>query len=193
MTTTRMRRRMLRPMLTAVFALGAVLSVAAPASASPIPPGSCGGLEQCIANLAKYENSNDDGHKYEKPMGSNCNYFSTQWHAAGAPRCSNGWYAEAWCMDFARWVWKTEGASVQGLDHTAYSAKNYATYKSTASGRKPKIGDLAVWASLSHVGVVVNVTADGRAVVVSGNWDNSISKDTFSVSTFQGFAAPKAA
>ena len=100
-------------------------------------------------------------------------------------------------MDFARWVYKQQGASVANLDHLAYSAKNYSTYKTVASGAKPHLGDLAVWASESHVGIVVDFTSDGLPIVVSGNsWNPDTQNYTaiwergYAVSTFQGFADP---
>src|SRR5579875_2844743 len=183
--------------LAAVATVFATVLVAVPSSfASPEPIPKCTdshSLTFCVAYLAKQEYKNVDGHKYEKPLGSNCNYFTTKaWHAPGATKCSNGWWSEEWCMDFSRWVYKTEGASVKNLTHLAYSAKNYPTYKAYASGRRPKVGDLAVWKSESHVGIVVAVT-NGSPTVVSGNsWIpkrgdyTAIYKKTYSASTFQG-------
>lgn len=196
------RHRNSRNLLVTFAVIGAMLATllvsAGPAAAMYPPPGdTCGTLRTCIAALARYEYSNDDGHKYEKPLGSNCNYFSTQWHAAGATQCSNNWWSEEWCMDFARWVYKEEGASVANLDHTAYSAKNYSTYKTVSSGAKPHVGDLAVWATESHVGIVVSVDSTGRPTVISGNSLNpdrgdytALWRNDYSVSTFQGFAGP---
>ena len=184
--------------------LGLIISVglwAAPVSGASHggDPG-CGSLAQCIANQANYEYSNDDGHKFEKPIGTNCNFFSAQWHASDASKCSNGWWSEEWCMDFSRWVYHSEAASVANLNHLAYSAKDYSTYKTYASGRRPRVGDLAVWSTESHVGIVVDVKSNGDAVVVSGNsWNpargdyTAIWKSTYSADTFQGFAAPVAA
>lgn len=100
-------------------------------------------------------------------------------------------------MDFSHWVYKSEGASVKNLTHLAYSAKDYPTYKTYASGRRPKVGDLAVWASESHVGIVVAVN-NGEPTVVSGNSYNpsrgdytAIYEKAYPASTFQGFAAPQ--
>jgi hypothetical protein len=197
-------RASLRVTVRLCLVLGMIVSVglwAAPVSgASQGGDPGCGGLAQCIANQANYEFSNDDGHKYEKPLGTNCNFFSTQWHDSSASKCSNGWWSEEWCMDFARWVYHSEAASVANLNHLAYSAKDYSTYKTYASGRRPRIGDLAVWSTESHVGIVVDVKSNGDAVVVSGNsWNparedyTAIWKSTYPADTFQGFAAPVAA
>jgi hypothetical protein len=187
--------------LLGVVVLLAALLLATRASASvpPTEPG-CGTLRQCIANEAQYQYGGGSGHKYEKPLGSNCNFFTKKnWHAPGATKCANGWWSEEWCMDFSRWVYKAEGASVAHLSHLAFSAKNYSTYKTYNSGRRPKVGDLAVWASESHVGIVVAV-GSGTATVISGNSYNpghtganeytAIYKKTYASSTFQGFAGP---
>ncbi len=190
--------------LAAIAAVLAALLVGTPnAAAQPVPLPACTdshSLAFCVAYLAKQEYKNVDGHKYEKPLGTNCNYFTKgNWHASGATKCANGWWSEEWCMDFSRWVYKIEGASVKGLTHLAFSAKDYPTYKTYASGRRPKVGDLAVWKSESHVGIVVAVS-DGQATVVSGNSYNpdrndytAIYKKTYPASAFQGFAKPKAA
>jgi hypothetical protein len=197
-------RASLRAIGCLLLIVGMLVSIglwAAPAYGAP-PGGDpgCGSLAQCIANQANYEFSNDDGHKFEKPLGTNCNFFSAKWHASDASECSNGWWSEEWCMDFSRWVYHSEAASVANLNHLAYSAKDYSTYKTYANGRRPRVGDLAVWSAESHVGIVVDVKSNGDAVVVSGNsWNpargdyTAIWKSTYAANTFQGFAAPVAA
>src|SRR6266496_2690757 len=78
--------------LAAIVSVLAALLVGAPkVAASPVPLPSCTdsySLAFCVAYLARQEYRNVDGHKYEKPLGSNCN-FSTKatWHAAGATQC----------------------------------------------------------------------------------------------------------
>ncbi|MCW2497996.1 CHAP domain-containing protein [Jatrophihabitans sp.] len=198
-------RRVAVVVAAAIVMLGSLVTGAARASAGPVPVPKCTddhSLTYCIAYLAKQEYSNADGHKYEKPLGTNCNYFTTAaWHAPETTNkgCSGTYWSEEWCMDFSRWVYKTEGASVKAISHLAYSAKDYATYKTYASGRRPKVGDLAVWATESHVGIVVAVSGSS-ATVVSGNSYNpsrgdytAIYSKSYPASTFQGFAAPKSA
>jgi hypothetical protein len=194
---TRRTRRAVRLAAVALTFAATLAGGGLAATASPGQEPSCGSLAHCIANEAKYEYSNDDGHKYEKPLGTNCNFFTKKhWHAAGATHCANGWWSEEWCMDFSRWVYVQEHASVAHLNHLAYSAKDYPTYKTYASGRRPKVGDLAVWKTESHVGIVVAVSSR-HATVVSGNSYNpsrgdytAIYKKTYTAGTFQGFAAP---
>jgi hypothetical protein len=138
--------RMTRMLMVCGLAV-ALLSTMRMATASPIHDPGCGSLRVCIANEARYEFSNDDGHKFEHPAGSNCNFFSTQWHA-DAPKCDNGMYAEAWCMDFVHWVYKQEGASVSGLGslpHLASSAKVYGQNHNTWHPNTPHVGDMALW------------------------------------------------
>jgi hypothetical protein len=196
----RLRGGLLAATLSAVVALLAGLFVAAgPSSAShpPEPPGGCARhMGWCIAQLASYEFTNRDGHKYERPLGSNCNYFTTKaWHAPGAKRCSNGWWSEEWCMDFSRWVYNQERASVTYLNHLAASAYTYGTKHHTWR-HTPRAGDLALWKGRGHVGIVVTVKP-GKVQVVSGNsWNPSrrdytaIWKAWYPVKTFEGFAGP---
>lgn len=186
-----------------LIALAAALVATGPSPASAGPVSSCTAthtLTWCVSYYAGKEYSNVDGHKYERPLGSNCNYFTTStWHATGAHACSGTYWSEEWCMDFSRWVYRTAGASVANITHLAYSAKNYATYRTFASGRRPRVGDLAVWAHESHVGIVTAVSGS-TATVISGNSYNptrhdytAIYRANYAASTFQGFAAPRLA
>lgn len=196
------RSRRVLVVLATLIALCSALVVGTSSTASAVPTDclSTHTLTWCVSYYADKEYSNTDGHKFEKPLGSNCNYFTTKaWHASGATACSGGYWTEEWCMDFSRWVYKTAGAKVTNITHLAFSAKDYPTYKTYASGRRPKVGDLAVWASESHVGIVVAVSGS-TATVVSGNSYNparddytAIYKKSYAASTFQGFAAPQLA
>lgn len=186
----------------------AVLAMFVPlnaANANLPPAGGDSTLRTKVADLANKEFSNVDGHKYEKPLtnpSSNCNFFTAALGLGsttfdGGKPCATGYRSEEWCADFAKWVYKNSGASVANLTAAAYSAKNYASYQTVSSGRRPQVGDLAVWAAISHVGIVVAVDSTGRPTVVSGNsynpndgLDTAIHKNSYSVSTFQGFAAP---
>jgi hypothetical protein len=196
-TVSGWRRNFLVGFLAVVAAVIAML-VPVNANATLPPAGGDSTLRTNIASLANKEYSNVDGHKYEKPLGSNCNFFSAALGVGSTSPCNgNGYRSQEWCADFAKWTYKKSGASVANLNSLAYSAKNYATYQTVSSGRKPRVGDLAVWASESHVGIVVAVDSYGRPTVVSGNsWNpnrsdyTAIYKKLYTVSTFQGFAAP---
>jgi hypothetical protein len=187
--------RMTRMLMACGLAV-ALLSTMRAANASPIHDPGCGSLRVCIANEARYEFSNDDGHKFEHPAGSNCNFFSTQWHA-DAPKCDNGMYAEAWCMDFVHWVYKQEGASVTGLGslpHLASSAKVYGQNHHTWHPNIPHVGDMALWNSNEHVEIVISVNQSTKHITtISGNWSDQISKKTEPWSSYIGFASPVAA
>ena len=86
----------------------------------------------------------------------------------------NGGQPEYWCSDFAKWVWKTAGAKVDGLTAAAGSFYCYGQKNGTLSST-PKVGDAVVynyqgncWAD--HVALVTEVHPNGNIVTVSGNW-----------------------
>jgi hypothetical protein len=194
-----LRRSLSGRMARILMAFGlavALLSTMRAATASPIHDPGCGSLRVCIANEARYEFSNDDGHKYEHPAGSNCNFFSTQWHAP-TQQCDNGMYTEAWCMDFVHWVYKQEGASVTGLGslpHLASSAKVYGENHGTWHPNTPHVGDMALWNTNEHVEIVVSVNWSTQHITtISGNWSDQISQKTEPWSSYIGFASPVAA
>jgi len=188
------------------IAVAAMFVPVSGASANLLPPGGDGGaLAKAVASWANKEYSNVDGHKYEKPLGGNCNYFSGALGVGSTVgddgrSCNTSvthYRSEEWCADFAKWVYKKAGASVTNLTPAAHSAENYATYQTVSSGRRPRVGDLALWADPeSHVGIVVSVDSSGVPTVVSGNSTNpghgftAINKQAYAVSKFQGFAAP---
>lgn len=202
-TSTRSSARPVFGILAALAVLCAALVGVTTPRASASPVSSCTAthtLTWCVSYYAGKEYSNVDGHKYEKPLGSNCNYFTTSaWHASGAHACSGGYWSEEWCMDFSRWVYRTAGAATTNITHLAYSAKNYPTYRTYASGRRPRVGDLAVWAHESHVGIVVAVSGSTATVISGNSWNparrdyTAIYKASYAASTFQGFAAPRLA
>jgi hypothetical protein len=165
----------------------------APYTTAPEPGCS---LRACIAGQARYELSNEDHHKYEHPAGSNCNFFSTKWHTSDAPKCSNGMFAESWCMDFVHWVYKHEGASVKGLGslpHLAAAAKVYGQNHGTWHPNVPHVGDMALWNTNHHVEIVISVNRKTKHITtISGNWSDQISKKTEPWSDYLGFASPVA-
>jgi surface antigen len=86
----------------------------------------------------------------------------------------NGGQPEYWCSDFARWVWKSVGAKVDGLTAAAGTFYCYGQQHGTLSNT-PHVGDAVVynyqgncWAD--HVALVTKVNPDGSIVTVSGNW-----------------------
>ncbi|WP_436525363.1 CHAP domain-containing protein [Actinoplanes sp. HUAS TT8] len=140
--------------------------------------GSGSGLGDRIATLARGEAANS-ARNHE--TGTNCNYYSGSL-GTGA-KCANGWRAEAWCADFARWVWGRAGANTAGLTPGAVSFQSYGTRRGTwhagssLTGVQP--GDVIGWnfggsTSNDHVGVVVAVDASS-VTTVDGNYANKIS------------------
>src|SRR4051812_43798199 len=65
-------------------------------------------------------------------VGDNCNFYSGYW-SSGSNDCGTaGFRRNAWCADFARYVWKTAGVStLTGLDPWAYSFARYGSAQGT--------------------------------------------------------------
>lgn len=86
----------------------------------------------------------------------------------------NGGQPEYWCSDFAKWVWATAGAKVDGLTAAAGTFYCYGENHGTLSN-KPHVGDAVVfnyqgncWAD--HVALVTKVNPDGTIETTSGDW-----------------------
>jgi peptidoglycan hydrolase-like protein with peptidoglycan-binding domain len=100
------------------------------------------------------------------PQGSNCNPYSP------------GGICEAWCADFAGWVWQHADSA---LPRFSYSG-DYASWalktghlRSLESRAQP--GDLLAWGSWSysnHISVVVAVRSDGYIESVDGNFGDRV-------------------
>jgi hypothetical protein len=187
-------RRFLIVLIAAACALVASLLNAPPSSANlPAPDGGSCGIRSCVVQWAQNEFLDRDGHKLENPMGTDCNYFTSVYNGiASNSGCNNGYWHEAWCMDFAHWVYAHAGAKTGPLTHMASSAKDYGIHFGTWHTSGPRPGDLALWKSSihSHVGIVISVPSSTSVVIISGNWSNQVSQDTFAMSNFEGFASP---
>ena len=97
--------------------------------------------------------------------------------------CVNHHRAEAWCADFAKWVWMQADAL------NAKSALNSAAASFGTYGRvrqKPKVGDAILLnydrkaGRADHVAIVVKVFANGNIVSIGGNErtaDGEVAKD----------------
>ncbi|MFF9623759.1 CHAP domain-containing protein [Streptomyces griseosporeus] len=105
-----------------------------------------------------------------------------------------GGHPEAWCADYAKWLWAKTGAQVDGLTASAGSFYLYGQNKGTLHtdlGYVPKVGDAVVfdyagggWAT--HVGVVVQVYADRTVQISNGNYGDDASTSTVSYSKGYG-------
>ncbi|MEV7420593.1 CHAP domain-containing protein [Streptomyces sp. NPDC089919] len=117
--------------------------------------------------------------------GSVASYANSQYGNDCGPYASYGACAEAWCADFARWVWAHNGAQVGGLSPAAYSFYSYGRARGTVHG-VPEIGDAVVYASSAswsrgwadHVNIVVAVNGD-NITTVGGNESNRVGRRTY--------------
>jgi len=107
----------------------------------------------------------------EHPPGSNCTRYGP---------------CEEWCSLFAAWVWQHSGIDLPGPTASyAYSGALY-TWAREHGGRvlpptsTPVPGDLVFYgkgpSDSAHVGVVVQVLADGRIVTVEGNYADHVTR-----------------
>ena len=114
------------------------------------------------------------------PSNSDCNYFTWTFPGRGNPAgCGYQTRAEAWCSDFANWVWANAGAGINGLTAYSYSfvtwGQQHGTFKAGPTNN-PQPGDAVVWAisptNSAHIGTVMAVRNDGWIKVISGNDGN---------------------
>jgi CHAP domain len=136
-------------------------------------------LTDRIVTIANNEAGNPN-HNHETTP-ANCNYYSGQL-GSGTP-CANGWRAEEWCADFARWVWGSAGADVSGLSAMANSFENHNWHGGTA-GIAP--GDVVGYtfggdSGDDHVGVVVAV-GSGTMTTIEGNYSDRVEARSVSLS-----------
>ena len=155
-------------------------------------PGSS--LSDQIAAIGNAEHQNP-AHNHEIPAGSNCNYYS---YALGSgSRCSNGWRSEAWCADFARWVWGQAGANTAGLTAGAISFTKSAGGWHAGNLSGVQVGDVIGWhfggsTSDDHVSLVVGINSDGSVNILDGNSsNNNIGARTIAANaSVSGYAIP---
>lgn len=163
--------------------LGGVPAAFAPRYTPPPPPPSltvtivaiAQGQDQYAAKVA------------ETPAGSNCNPYSASWGRGISTGCAPGTSAEAWCSDFAEWVWANAGADVAGINGWSYSFVDngiaHGTFKAGATNN-PQPGDAVVFGDAatkygSHVGIVTAVNGAGQIDMVSGNWGDAVMDSGF--------------
>ena len=123
----------------------------------------------------------------ETPAGSNCNPYTAYWGRGNPTNCAPGTSAEAWCSDFAQWVWVNAGADVTGINGWSYSfvtfGKAHRTFKRGPTNN-PQPGDAVVFGDAkakygSHVGIVTAVNGAGQIDMVSGNWGDAVMDSGF--------------
>jgi CHAP domain-containing protein len=123
----------------------------------------------------------------ESPPGSNCTKFGP---------------CEAWCADFATWVWRQAGVSTIGriawVPALVDWGKQHGTWKAGADNN-PRPGDLVIFSGL-HVGIVETVRSSGIITIIAGNtgtenvarrgpasWDNGTAMGPAAIS---GYVSP---
>lgn len=132
-------------------------------------------------------NELNSNHKYETPMGSNCNFYSSTFNKPCQP----------WCADFTKYVWKNAGVyDWQRLDSeagtTARWAYHYAHWHWGTAGIIPgaavtynQSGDPFV--DSDHVGTFVG-WVNGSPKVISGNFNNQVYKHNLNYSSSRPIA-----
>ena len=113
------------------------------------------------------------------PSSTDCNVFTWSLGRGSTWGCASQTSAEAWCSDFANWVWKNAGAGYNGLTAYSYSfvtwGQQHGTFKAGPTNN-PQPGDAVVWAisptNSAHIGTVLAVRNDGWIKVISGNDGN---------------------
>lgn len=142
-----------------------------------------------IVSIAKSEEGNS-AHNREA-AGNNCNWYTGTYSSpTRGGTCTNGWRYEAWCADYAGWVWKNSGVSGAGsLSAAAYSFKTYGEARGTWHGGSAltgiQVGDAIVYGisdtSAQHVNIVTAIS--GSTIFVTGG-NQTISGSRDGVSTF---------
>ena len=117
----------------------------------------------------------------ETPKGSQCNPYTAHFGRGTTVGCPSGTAGEAWCSDFAGWVWQAAGAQIGGLTGWSYTFADYGrahgTWKPGATN-DPQPGDAVIFGDESHhygshVGIVVAVR-EGKIKMTSGNWEDAV-------------------
>ena len=144
--------------------------------------GTASGVGTRIASIARTQAG--DGSRNREVGGANCNYYTAQVQSSAAACGSQGWRAQAWCADFARWVWGQAGARTAGLTAGAISFRTgYGNYRSGADLYGVQPGDALVFnqgtstTEDDHVGIVTAV-GSSTVTMISGNMSDSVRSDT---------------
>jgi hypothetical protein len=95
-----------------------------------------------------------------------------------------------WCARFTQWVyWKVGHSYTNDLMVTrvwSWAASRKKTYRSLKSA---KSGDLVMWKSKTHIGVVTKVSG-GKIRVTSGNDPDKVAEHWYARSVFYGGIRP---
>lgn len=178
--------RRLGPLLAAAaVAVTALLGVSGPAHATDTPDqkmkvcqeNSSLDLRATIACIAKSQDGIAEGkggayscQKYFRDFGSNLNCNDDQ----------NG----QWCAAFTRWVWTKAGVKDVpksfGVQEWAHALKRDST---------PQVGDVGVFPSGEHIGVIVEVNK-GTVVTREGNSSDKVNTHTLKTDYLKYYKVP---
>ncbi len=113
----------------------------------------------------------------ETPPNSGCNPY-TAFFGRGSPSgCAPGTSSEAWCSDFAEWVWYGVGINTAGITGWSYTFVNWGVASNTwlpGATDNPLPGDAVVWGTTggggygAHVAIVSGVSG-GLIDTINGN------------------------
>ncbi len=159
-----------------------------------------------IVSVAQGELTNSS-RNHEIPMDSNCNYYSGYWGTGSSGCTTAGFRSNAWCADFAHYVWATAGvATLSGINSWAYSFAKYGYANGTlhvaGSGYNPQPGDTVVfdWDSpyidlsgirnmsdatledIDHLGIVTSYSS-GTVNTIEGNASDQIKANSYSATS----------
>ncbi|BEL05334.1 hypothetical protein Q0Z83_035250 [Actinoplanes sichuanensis] len=178
----------------AVSGIGQIYAYGTVAYRGNADPGSSSGgsdLRATIVAKARAEATNPARNR--ESGGTDCNFYTP---ANKGRACGNGWRAQAWCADFARWIWKESGARTTGLNSLANSIQSTGTWRPGKDLTGVQPGDLVGWkfggtTGDDHVGVVVAVNGNS-ITTIDGNYGNAVKTHPFTrgTSDISGFATP---
>lgn len=144
-----------------------------------------GANRQTVANIALSQVGYHEGSYAGTSSGSNNKCEYNRWYYN-----SNSAYGSnyAWCAVFTTWCMREAGVSTSVYNakylESVSSIKNWFTDRSryySYSSYTPKVGDIAIFSSSSHVGIVVGVSGSGKSAkvtIVAGNDSNQVRKFT---------------
>src|SRR2546430_5270399 len=122
-------------------------------------------------------------------MGSNCNFHSGYWGSGNGGCSTPGFRSNAWCADFAHYVWATAGVStLSGINSWAYSFAKYSNAYSTlhlpGSLDLSNIGHLpdGTLEDIDHVGIVESFSS-GTVHTIEGNASDQSKRNSYPYSS----------
>ncbi|NNG35699.1 peptidoglycan-binding protein [Nakamurella aerolata] len=156
---------------------------------APAPPASALGSK--IAQIARGELANT--WRNVERGGFDCNYYSGFWKSGNFSCGGNGNRSEAWCSDFAKYVWYKAGADVAGLSPWAPNFRDvYGKRHGTNHRNNPKVGDAVTYdwrgdGLIDHVEIVIAVSGNTFTAIGGNSGPNNahIAKRTMSISNSQ--------